>query len=119
MPLGPQEKKTTFKLNEKAGSLAKPVLCFKSVKAACNAKWLQTTPIDGSGLPRGTTRMLLLLQIGSPGEGKDAVLANANGLLRCSSVVPLALQPLPAELAAAAQPREGFWVPGGGVHALG
>ena len=118
VPLAPSQKPITFTIDQPIGSGQEPVICFKSVKAACNAKWLQTTPIDGSGLPKGVARMLLLLQVGHAGEGKDAIAADTNGQLKCTRVVPLRLSPLPAELAASAQPRQGFWVPGGGVHAL-
>ena len=52
VPLSPKEVPVVFKLNEATGSTTKPVVCFKSVPAACRAKWLQTTPKDGSGLPR-------------------------------------------------------------------
>ena len=118
VPTTPNEKPIQMKLNEAVGSAREPVACFKTVKGACEAKWLQTTPISGSGLPRGTERMLCLLQVGVPGAGKDAIRASANGQLTCTRVTPLSVVPLPAEFAASAQPRKHFFVPGGGSHAL-
>ena len=119
IPLTPKEEPVAFKLGEAVGSAKEPVTCFKTVAAACKAKWLQRPLKDGHALPRGTTRMVLLFQVGVAGEGKDSIATDANGQQRCTSVVPLALCPLPAELAAGCQPVAGFWVPGGGVHALG
>ena len=115
VPLTARDKPTVFKLGEVC---KEPVMAFKSAKLACRAKWLQTTPVDGSGLPRGVERMLLVLQVGFAGEGKDAIAADVSGRLQCTHVVPLRLSPLPVEHAADAQPREAFWVPGNGKHAL-
>ena len=119
VPQSPSEAPVSLTLNVPGGSAKTPVICFKSAKAACQAKWLQTTPIDGSGLPRGTERMLCLLQIGpTAGEGKDSVMKSANGVLLCSTVRPIAVVPLPAEYASGAQPRESFFVPAKFSHAL-
>ena len=119
VPVTPSEAPTDLEFNLPAGSAKQPVICFKTAKAACSAKWLVTAPKDGSGLPHGTKRMLLVLQVGTAGEGKDSIAADSSGQLRCTSVTPLELLPIPAEHAATAQPRQSFWVPGGAVHALG
>ena len=106
---------TQMTLNEPAST---KIVCFKSVAAACRAKWLQTTPIDGSGLPRNTERMLCLFHVGSAGEGKDSVAADASGKLTATKVTPVAVAPLPGKHAAFATPRARFFVPGGFKHAL-
>jgi hypothetical protein len=110
----------TFKIGERAGSASQPVVCFKTVKAACRAKFLQTTPSPTDVTSRPTQRMIMLFEVGYAGEGKESFAAEAGSKLRCSCVLPVALQPMPdgsdAELA---QPRKSFWVPGGAIHALG
>jgi len=116
VPSTPLQKPILLKLGEVC---KQPVTAFKTAKDACQAKWLQTSPIDGSGLPRGSERMLLILQVGMAGEGKDAIAADSKGRMQCTQSVPLRLAPLPAAFAAEAQPREAFWVPGNGSHALG
>ena len=119
VPTSPSEEPVQLPLDVPCGSAKTPIVCFKSAKAACQAKWLQLTPVDGSGLPRGTERMLALLQIGpTAGEGKDSVMKSSNGVLLCSTVRPIAVVPLPAEYAATAVPREAFFVPAKYSHAL-
>ena len=49
------------------------MICYKSVHAACNAKYL--TDFKEGGMPKGTERMLLLLEIGCAGEGTDSIIA--------------------------------------------
>ena len=94
----------TFSLGEPAGSKARPVLCYKTAKAACTAKYL--TDFKEGGLPKGTERMLLLLEVGCAGEGTDSILASgASGQLYISKATPIKLCPLPAAAAASTQPR--------------
>ena len=109
-----------MKYNEASGSAKEPVTCFKTVEAACSAKWLKRPLKDGAPMRRGTTRMLCLFQVGDPGEGTTSYATNASGMLTCTRVVPLMVAPLPEKVAADCQPSSGFWVPGntGGAHAL-
>lgn len=94
----------TFRLGEPTGSKARPVLCYKTAKAACTAKYL--TDFKEGGLPKGTERMLLLLEVGFAGEGTDSILASgASGQLSISRATPIKLCPLPTAAAASTQPR--------------
>ena len=111
------DKPVTMKLNEYAGSAAHPIMCFDTIKAACRARWLHTTPQEGSGMAFGFKRMLCVLQVGTPGEGKQSIAVELCGQMRCTKVMPLEIIELPEEFAArgsSAQPREHFWVPGNG-----
>ena len=80
------------------------MLCYKTAKAACTAKYL--TAFKEGGMPKGTERMLLLLEVGCAGEGTDSILASgASGQLYISQATPIKLCPLPAAAIASTQPR--------------
>ena len=116
VPRSTFEEPAHLKLGELGGSDKTPVVVFTSVKAACKARWLHTTPIDGTGLPKGTDRMLCLLQLGSPGDGIDVATPDpASGGMVCTSVMPLSLSPIPDEFQETAQPRSRFWCPSNGT----
>lgn len=87
-------------------------MCFNSVKDACKAtEVLQTA--RAKCLPRGTERMLLLLEVGCAGEGSDSIKSRgADGHMMCTSVVPIKLSPMPATEVGTVLPRAGFWLPG-------
>ena len=94
----------SFKLGEPVGTKARPVLCYKTAKAACTAKYL--TDFKEGGLAKGIERMLLLLEVGCAGEGSDSILASgASGQLYISQATPIKLCPLPAAAIASTQPR--------------
>lgn len=119
VPVNASDIPISFKIGEPAGSAAQPVLCFKSVTAACQAKFLSTSP-KMAGLPHGVDRMICVFQVGAPGEGVDSILSSSPaGRMVCSCVTPIALKPLPSgAVGEAALPRPSYWVPGGGMHAL-
>lgn len=70
------------------------------------------TPLTG-GLPRGTERMLALLEVGRAGEGLDGIKSSGAEML-CARVILVKLSPLPAAAAPACLPRQAFWLPAGG-----
>ena len=107
----------SFKLGETTRSVRRPVVCFRSAHAACRAP---QQPAD-AGLPRGTERRLLVLEVGMVGDGLSGIREGANGMLFCNVVKPVAIRPLPTagSLAAMAQPKKRFWLPAGGVEPEG
>ena len=103
----------TFALGESTGSSASPIMVFASVKAACKAASQFLKMASVKGLPRGTERMLLLLEVGTPGAGFDSIKTRgADGQMMCTQVTPIKLCPLPAAEVGAVTAREIFWLPG-------
>ena len=103
-------KPMSFTLRERAGSTSQPILCFRTVDAACRAP--QKPGVFS--LPRRTERMLLLLEVGVAGNGMAGVSRARNGALLCNTVKAVALAPLPKSHVAKAMPPPIFWLPGNG-----
>ena len=91
------------------------VMCYESVEAACFAP--QHYELPRGKLPRGTMRMLLLLEIGTPSSGMAGIKRGPNGLLICDTVRAVSLAPLPdSAVGAKAMPLPAFWLPAGGTE---
>ena len=100
---------TSFTLGERTYG---KIVCFETVAAACRA------PQQHSGkLPRGTTRQLLLLEVGVLGNGSVGVTRGTNGMITCNTAMAVSLAPLPAgAIGAKALPLPPFWLPAGGTE---
>jgi len=58
------------------------------------------------GAKNATARKIVVLELG-PG----AVLPGPRGQLRCASLLPVRLEPIPLELERAVRPRSRWWAP--------